>query len=77
MKHFLILTISICLNLVEGWDKEKPDCKIKYEVNTTQEAMCCQSLGEGNEKLCQSNQTCIIKDLDGGGEAVTTSKHCR
>ena len=32
MKHFLILKISICLNLVEGWDKEKPDCKIKYEV---------------------------------------------
>ena len=46
-------------------------------MNTTQEAMCCQSLGEANEKLCQSNQTCIIKDLDGGGETVTTSKHCR
>ena len=32
MKHFLVLTIIICLNFVEGWDKEKTDCKIKYEV---------------------------------------------
>ena len=27
-----------------------------------------------NEKLCQSNQTCIIKDLDG---TVAYSKYCR
>ena len=34
--------------------------QVAVEVNTTQEALCCQSSAP-NQKLCQANTTCIIK----------------
>ena len=57
---------------VTGWDKDKAQCNT-VAVNTTQETLCCQSQVP-NTELCQNNQTCITKDLDG---TITFSKYCK
>ena len=44
MMKFLIQALLIALP-VQSWDKNKDQCKIKVDVNATQEALCCQSLG--------------------------------
>ena len=71
-KMTLLPVMMLVMSVVEGWDKEKTQCTT-VAVNTTQETLCCQSLAP-NEKVCQNNQTCIIKDLDG---TVGYSKYCK
>ena len=50
-----MLLIYLVLNLLKmtlAWDKDNNICKLDYEVNVTQEALCCQSLqpNKGLEK---------------------------
>ena len=45
--HLRMLAICLVLNIlaVRAWDKDNSACNLKdYQVNVTQEALCCQSL---------------------------------
>ena len=67
----MLVTMMVVVS-VTGWDKDKAQCNT-VAVNTTQETLCCQS-HVPNTDLCQNNQTCITKDLDG---TITFSKYCK
>ena len=50
MMNVLLQAVLIALP-VYSWDKNKDQCKIKVDVNATQEALCCQSLGIISNKI--------------------------